>query len=365
MTKTFVFAALLPAACIAAATFPQAAEAKDPGEIFSNVLKNYKTVTSARKNLRRKEKKGQSLTGDEYYVMAYACGYEESPSQSMIMTALSRSRCQDKVFEYYVEAGRRGSPEGFVAAARRPEAGSDAYFYAQLAYQFSAGDPWLSNEAIMLLADLRKVTGDTRREDARARQYAQQLVDAGAYTAAGQLAGAEQLAQLGPALSWLDFENPKRCGWSQQAVSVFQKSVGFDDKARYSTIPARVRIPGVPAPVLSRVSRPDPAAEMLTQVDIDFRGHWNGLSVVGLTHSFLEESHGYDATGIRFSDPLPKVIRTLQRLGFIINENGATREQIDKRDRYGNIDGVITMVKRENGETIFLCDEVYYASYGG
>lgn len=341
-----------------------AALAREPGVILGSVFKEYTSITKARKQLRGRLKKGQALSGDEYFALAYACGYKEPDGPSKIMNALSRSKCTDEIGEYYIQAGMHGTPEGFLAASRHIGTGLGAYMYAQMAYRLAGGDSALKADATAYLAELRPTVSNTAQADTQADALARQLVASGRYPALGAGAGKAQLANALPNLSWLDFANPKRCGWSRQAAEILKNSVGFDDRKMYPTIPAKVRIPGVAKPVTSRVRRPDKSAPMLVEVTIDFEGRWNGLTVQGLTHSFLEESHGLDATGIRFTEPVATVTKKLSQLGFVVNQAGKTRQQVDKRDGYGNIDGVITKVERKGGETVFFCDEVYYASYG-
>jgi hypothetical protein len=349
-----------------------AAQAREPREIFSKVLVDYKTIPDARKKLRKKLKKGQPLSGDEYYVLAFGCGYESPQSGSMILNALSKSKCKDQVVEYYLEAGRRGTPEGFVAAAKRPEAGADAYFYAQLAYQFAAGDPWISNEALTLLSDLRPKTAGAAQQDARAKSYAAQLVEAGAYPSSANPATNATVAAMGPKLDWLDFANAKTCQFSDAATNVLDGASRFDQKRRSrNTVPASVRVPGIAKPVRGRVVRPDASSPSYVEVYVDFTGRWNGLSVLGMQDAFIEESDGVFGTGIRFREPVGTVASRLAAAGFVVNRDGSTRIQekraenvryTDERGRIRTqrvIDGVVTSIERRGGETVFLCNEVY------
>ncbi|PKP96695.1 MAG: hypothetical protein CVT76_06210, partial [Alphaproteobacteria bacterium HGW-Alphaproteobacteria-15] len=131
---------------------PHTAHAREPGSIYGPIINQYKSITDARKKLRSKEKKQGQLTGDENYTLAVACGYEEPASASIILTELSRSRCKDQVIDYYLEAGRRGTPEGFLAAAQRETNPGDAYGFAQLAYQLSGTDIALRDDAAAIMA---------------------------------------------------------------------------------------------------------------------------------------------------------------------------------------------------------------------
>lgn len=364
MTRKFT-AGLVAAAMAAGSLVPEQAQARDSAEIYRPIFAQYKSITDARKKLRNKEKKGQAMSGDEYFAMAHACMYEEPASQSMILTALSRSRCKDKVGDYFVEAGMRGTPEGFLSAARTIGTGQGAYTYAQLAYQLAGNDDALRQDALDLMDRLRNSASNLAQANATAEGMATQLVSSGVYPGLRNAAGEAELSNRLPNLSWLAFKNPKRCHWSDAAQNVLQNSMAFDDSRNmFPTVPANVRVPGVERPVRSRVERPDKEYQDIVHVSVDFKGRWNGLTVLGLTHLFLEESDGLQGTGIRFAEPLDEVVGVLLRNGFVVNRDGSTREQIDKRDRDGNIDGVITVVERKNGETVFYCDEVYYASYG-
>ena len=361
-----IFTAGVIAAAMATGTLvPAAASARDAAEIYRPIFAQYKSITDARKKLRNKEKKGQAMSGDEYFAMAHACMYEEPASQSMILTALSRSRCKDKVGDYFVEAGMRGTPEGFLSAARGIGTGQGAYTYAQLAYQLAGSDDALRQDALDLMDRLRGTAGNLAQANATAEGMATQLVSSGVYPGLRNAAGETELSNRLPNLGWLDFTNPKRCRWSEAAQNVLSNSVAFDDSRNmYPTIPANVRIPGQSGTVKSRLTRPDKDYPEVVEIFVDFKGRWNGLTVLGLSTMFLEESDGLDGTAVRFAEPVGQVVEVLMRNGFVVNRDGSTREQIDKRDRDGNIDGVVTVVERKNGETMFYCDEVYYASYG-
>lgn len=363
MKRSCVFS-VVAYALVATGMAASPAQARDANKIYAPIFAQYKSITDARKKLRNKEKKGQAMSGDEYFAMAFACAYEEPESASKILTALSRSRCMDLVGDYYLEAGRRGTPEGFLAAARMETNAHDAFGFAQLAYQLSGEDAALRDEALQLMSDLQPRVSNPALANQQSMQISQQLVAGGRYASLRNPAGTQELANIPPRLDWLNFANPKRCTWSEQAVTVIGGSYGFNDKLNYPTVPAKVRVPGFDHPITSRIVRPGGRTSNEIDVYVDFKGRWNGLTVLGLRYSFLEESDGYQATGIRFAEPVRTVAARLAATGFVVNADGSPREQVAKRDSYGNIDGVTTSVADKNGETLFLCDEVFYASYG-
>lgn len=357
---------IICAAAVAAALLAGAspAQAREPGVIVGTVLKNYTSITKARKVLRSRLKKGQALTGDEYFALAYACGYEEPAGPSKIMNALAKSKCKDQIAEYYLQAGVHGTPHGFLAAARKIGAGPAAWLYAQLAYKLSGTDVDLRNDALGYLADLRPSIGNAAQQyDAQAETQAQKLVAAGVYSSSIPSAGGKQFANVLPNLNWLDFTNPKRCRWSQASQKIMGDSFGYDAKKEHPVVPAKVRVPGINRWITSRIARPK-NMDGVVEVYTDFKGRWHGLTVLGLKSGTMEESDGYQETSIRFAEPVAVVARKLASMGFVVNANGSAREQVDKKDGYGNIDGVITSITRVRAETVFSCDEVTYASYG-
>lgn len=351
--------------------------ARSPQEIYGPVFARYKNMTDARKKLRKMEKKGEAMTGDDYFAMAYACQYEEPASQSIILTALSRSACKDKTFDYFVEAGNRGTPEGFLAAAHWLKQGDQAYVYAQMAFQLAGGDKALESDALDTIASLRSGVSNAAALDGQAVELATRVASSGAYASMRAAATQVDVSNRLPNLSWIKFDNRKRCHWGAQVNNVLNNAIGFDDRKMYPTIPAQVKVPGIAKPVTSRITRPEKSAPEFVQYFVDFKGQWNGLTVLGLTDVLLEESEGVNGRGIRFAEPVDVVARKLQQLGFVVNPKGGTREQVDKVDLHDwvdergrkqqsrNIDGVITTIERQNGETVFTCDEVFYATYGG
>ena len=370
MKRSFMISAV--ACSLAAAGMASPAQARDANEIYAPIFAQYKSITDARKKLRNKEKKGQAMSGDEYFAMAVACSYEEAPSQSIILTALSRSKCKDMVGDYYLEAGRRGTPEGFLAAAKMEANAHDAFGFAQLAYQLSGEDGALRDEALQLMSDLQPRVANAALANQQSMQISQQLVAGGRYASLRNPAGTQELANIAPRLDWLNFANPKRCTWSDAASQVISGAFTFDDRRMTNiTVPATTRIPGTGQQVRGRVSWPSGKSSNHVQIDIDFPGRWNGLTVVGLTDAFLEESDGLWGRGIRFSEPVEVVSRRLAAAGFLVNPDGSDREQADEVEnftmednngrlqKYRNINGVVTSVTRVGNETVFLCNYVY------
>lgn len=369
------FAAAAALAVAASGLSAEQAEARQPGEIYGPVFAKYKSITDARKKLRDMEKKGSPMSGDEIYAMAAACNYEEPESRSIILTALSRSRCKDKVGEYYVRAGMNGTPEGFLAAARSIGSGDGAFLYAQAAYQLAGNDSALKNEALDLLASLRSSVTNMELARNQASALAAEMVEAGQYRIAAAAPGEADLANVVPELNWLDFTNPKRCGWSGASNDVIAGAWRFDDET-FRIYPATVEAPGIEQPVTGRISRPERDAPNYVVVDVDFKGRWNGLTVLGLQDAFLEESHGVYGRAIRFVEPVDQVARILSQQGFVVNADGSERRQVDRVERMRyvdengrqqvaeSIDGVVTSIERVNGETVFFCNEMFEASYG-
>ena len=370
-----IIASGLAVGIVATGIAPEPAQARTPSEIYGPVFARYKTITDARKKLRNDEKKGRLTSGDDYYAMAYACQYEEPASQSMILTALSRSRCKDKSAEYFAEAGNRGVPEGFLAAANFIGQGDQAYIYAQMAFQLSGQDSALRGEALDAIARLRSTVGDVATLDQRAIQQATVLASNGAYSGLRNAATTVDVQNRLPNLAWLNFKNPKRCHYSDGWAKVVQGAYKVDDR-NYVAVPATTTVPGSNQRVTGRIVRPEKDWQSVVRVEADVKGQWNGLTVLGIFTTFVEESHGVWGDGIRFAEPVEVVAQRLAAAGFVVNRDGSERRQIDKIDRYPykdekgrqqvaeNIDGVITSIERKNGATYFYCDEIFEASYG-
>ncbi len=358
-----IVATICGAAVAAVTLVPSAAAARTPAEIYGPVWAQYKSITDARKKLRAKEKKGQAMSGDEYFAMAHACQYEEPPSPSKILTALSRSACKDKVVDYLIEAGKRGTPEGFLGAAEKFGTGQAAYGYAQLAYQLAGADTVLRGDALAMLADLRPTLGNVTPLDARAQELVQQLVASGQYRTAIPAAGKAELAKALPNLKWLDFVEPAKCYWSEDADHIFSLGHKFD-RSGSRAIPATIRIPNSTRTVTSRIRRTN--SDYVIDVEVDFSGRWNGLTVVGTTRAFIEESDAVNSFGLRFREPVRQVVERLSAAGLPVNPDGSNKVVKKSRvDRWAGPDGggsmttieeVSTVVFRRGNETVFYCD---------
>lgn len=369
-------------ACLAAVTsfvVGGSVEARDRNTIMAPYYEEHGDYKDIRSHLRRQLRRDRPMSGDDYFTLAVTCTFEPPPSQSIILTLIDRSPCKDEVSTYFLEAGMNGTPEGFLELGTAMGPGSGGYLYTQLAYLLSNGDIALREQALGEMASMRSGLANAAQIDMQADALANQLVASGKYTARLDLPGEDtaRLAQaLGPQLDWLDFADAGRCRWSRSARDVLNGAYRLDETTNFSAAPATVRVPGINQPVRGRLTRPEPDAPNYVQVFVDFRGRWNGLTVLGLTDAFLEESHGVYGTGIRFAEPVETVAARLSELGFVVNPDGSERRQVDdvlrsefvdgngRRQVFEDIDGVITTISRDNGETVFLCNEVFEASYG-
>ena len=347
--------------------------AREFGEITGPYTQKYGDWKKTRKALRKQLKNGQPMSGDDWFTLAAMCNIEPPKSASMIMNLANRSPCKDDVVEYFVKAGMEGTPEGFYEAAKMIGSGDAAWLYAELAYRLAGNDTAFEDKAFYLLEDIWLDPSSETRMKTQAAGMVTQLTSDGPYSGRASPAQAAPqgddgyrspppIARGGAGdLTWLDFTNPRRCQWSRQAADVISGSMRFDESGD-RPIAQRVRVPGVSQPVLGRIDRFDENG--ITWKSVDFRGQWNGLTVLGLTDGFFERSHGVDATGIRFAEPVETVARRLSAQGFVVNADGSARRQIDKRGQYGDFDGVLTRIERKDGETIFFCNEIFWASYG-
>ena len=356
------------------------AQARDFATIMKPYSDRYGKWQNIRKAMRKRQKAGETFNADDWFVLAAMCAIEPPSSGSMIRDAMRKSPCKDDVVPYFVKAGEMGEPRGFNQAAyyarTRDSDQARSWYYAQLAYQLSGNDSELASDAQERMAEVSLSPSAAEQMRLEANATAMKLVANGVYGGTQVTADTRVPGTGLPELKWLDFKNPARCGWSDAAMAVIEGSFGFDDRRNLPTVPATVRVPGIGKSVTGRIVRPGGNSSNEIDIYSDFRGRWNGLTVLGLRYSFLEESEGYQATGIRFAEPVAVVTRKLREKGFVVNLDGSMREQVDKVDSFDwtdnrgrkqtsrNIDGVITSVASKNGETMFLCDEVFYASYG-
>ena len=340
-------------------------EARTFKDIMDPYSAKYGDWKKIRKAMLQRQKAGETFSADDWFVLGAMCAIEPPKGPSKILNMLEGSPCKNKVIDYFERAGAMGNPRGFNQASyyarTRGKNPARAWYFAQLAYRLSGDDADLAADALERIEEVRLAASERERVLVQVDTEAGRLAASNAY---GSNAARPAAAAMPPSMGWLDFENPRRCTWSDAAMRIFDNATGFDESKMYGTIPASVRIPGVAKPVTSRITRPDRSVPSMVVYYLDFKGRWNGLTVLGLTNTFLEESHGVHGMGIRFAEPVSVVADRLLKAGFVVNPKGGPRDQIDKRDRDGNIDGVMTFLKRQNGETVFLCDEVYYASYG-
>lgn len=363
--RAFVGAAVSIALLAGLPAIPES-QARTPQEIYGPVFARYKNITDARKKLRKMEKKGEALTGDDYFAMAYACQYEEPASQSIILTALSRSACKDKTYDYFVEAGNRGTPEGFLAAAHWLKQGDQAYVYAQVAFQLAGGDKALESDALDTIASLRSGVSNAAALDSQAVELATRIASSGNYASMRAAATQFDVSNRLPNLSWLDFKDPKRCQWGNNAwpASLTNATTWNQGRMKWDIHPARV--PNVEKPVGVRVLNPKPTGP--TIFEYDFEGNWNGLHVTGLRSGTITGyPFEYSGTAIRFREPVDVVAARLAALGFPVNRDGSLYlVEKPRRERYSGPDGsgvatvvdtLATWVLRRGNETYFFCDQ--------
>ncbi len=343
-------------------SLPTTAQARPSGEIIGPVLKQHSSITKMRKTLRGRVKKGQPLTGAEYYALAFSCGYEEPKGPSKIMNFLSQSKCTDQIAEYYVQAGMHGTPDGFLAAARKIATGQDAWTYGQLAYILSGTDVALRDEALTFLSDLRPSSGTAGLSDTQAATLAQKLVASRIYGSAIPAAGTKQFAIAPKRLDWLDFAKPSECEWSKSAYDVFNGIVRWDSRTE-KPLPAKVRVPGFSKPIQTMVSYPRTGQGEPDYVvtEVHFSGMWHGLKVYGLENSFYLRSDAVSGETLLFSDPPGKVIPVLRKLGFPVRADGkAYSRLLPANPAKGIYDAlrVTTSVTKVGQLTAFACGAI-------
>lgn len=371
MTKRSVLAVALAALVLTA----PGASAREFGDITGPYLQKYGKWKKTRGALLKQLKRGEPMSGDDWFTLAAMCDIVPPSGPSKIMNLINGSPCREEVIEYFVNAGMNGTPRGFERAAfyvmRRGGTAQEAWPYFALAERFAGQDFDLQND----LAELRaKMAGGlTAAQQTEVNATAMKLVADGVYGSAQN--AATQGYQSPPPIArgnatnlrWLNFENSARCTWSREAEGVMQGSYRFDDNRMTNiTVPATTRLPGGGPTVTGRVSWPSGRNSNHVQIDVDFTGTWNGLTVLGMTDAFLEESDGLFGKGIRFAEPVSEVARALRNAGFVVNLDGSTREQADEVETtryqgkvYRNINGVRTSITRRGGETVFLCNEVW------
>ncbi|RDS76072.1 hypothetical protein DL238_15575 [Alteriqipengyuania lutimaris] len=353
------------------------ASAREFGDITGPYMEKHGDWKKTRSALRKQLKNRQPMSGDDWFVLAAMCDIVPPSGPSKIMNLANGSPCREEVIEYFVNAGMNGTPNGFERAAfyilRRGGSVQQAWPYFALAERLGGQDPDLRRELDELLPQMRG--GLTEAQRIEVNTTAMKLVADGVYSGSAQVAGEQQGYRSPPPIArggatnlrWLNFDDPARCEWSAEAVRLMEGSYRFDDNRMTNlTVPATTRLPGGGGNVTGRVSWPSGRNSNRVQIDVDFTGSWNGLSVLGLTDAFLEESEGLFGKGIRFAEPVAEVARALRSAGFVVNLDGSDREQVDDVETtrfegkvYRNINGVVTSITRQDGETIFLCNHVY------
>ena len=367
----------LSAALAALLVSSPGASAREFADITRPYMEKHGNWKQMRKALRKQLKNGQPMSGDDWFVLAAMCDIVPPSGPSKIMNLANGSPCREEVIEYFVNAGMNGTPMGFERAAfyvlRRGGTAQQAWPYFALAERFGGGDPDLRRELDKLQPQMRGGLTEAQRMEVNAT--AMQLVADGVYGGSNEDASRGQGYRSPPPIArgdstnlrWLNFDDPAQCEWSAEALRVLEGSYRFDDDRMTNiTVPATTRLPGGGGNVTGRVSWPSGRNSNHVQIDVDFTGSWNGLTVVGLTDAFLEESDGLFGKGIRFAEPVSEVARKLRRAGFVVNLDGSHREQVDEVETnrfegkvYRNINGVVTSITRQGDETVFLCNYVY------
>lgn len=353
MMKTFAAAlAILPLVA------GHSANARDRQQIVAPVLAKYNSVWSAKRSLLKAAKKHANLSGEEYYTLAVTCEVDQPASASIILTLIHKADCKEKVPDFFVEAGNHGVPEGFAEAGKRLAEPTKALFFADIAYLVSGNDPALQAEADreirMFGAQLPQGRAQAKQIEVAATHYAQQRVASHVYASLADLSKRPSAAL--PDLSrLLTFADAKRCTRSHAANQLLDDMVNFDAT---EPRPATVRVPGIAKPVRSRLTRLHGDSEGQVDAELDFKGQWLGLTVLGLSDTFTPESDGAEIA-LRFAEPVSVVAPTLRRAGFLVDPTGKDVDQIvkDKDDSQEEVE-VYTSVfaNPKAAETLFTCD---------
>lgn len=369
--------ALATAAVVLTAAPVEQAEAREFRDIVKPYYDRYGKWQNVRKQMRKRLKNGETFTGDDWFALASVCAIKPPDSGSIILNLANKSPCRKQTVEYFINAAQNGTPRGYLQASKWTEllGGNprEAWTYAALAYRFSARDPDLMRDARSHVSALG--FSPTEADLQTVNRTAMQLVANGVYPGDGP-SGDVRLADLsGPDLSWLDFKNPGRCQYGDGWRKLMEDSMSYDERTN-NMVPSTATIPGTSTRVKSRFVSLNRSYGDEIRVETDFKGQWQGLTVLGTFLTFIQASDGFWGDGIRFAEPVDVVAKRLSELGFVVNLDGSERQQVDKvlRSRFTgpsgrteiaeDIDGVITQIVRKNGQTYFYCDEVFNASYG-
>lgn len=113
----------------------------------------------------------------------------------------------------------------------------------------------MSSDALETVANLRGSVSNAAELDAQAVEMASNAASNGAYASIRNAASASDVNNRLPELKWLDFKNPKRCGYGDEWQRVMRGSWTFNDRT-YRSEPARVTLPGQSKTVTGRIIRP-------------------------------------------------------------------------------------------------------------
>ena len=341
------------------------AEARTFKDITDPYFAKYGDWKKVRKAMRQRQKGGEQFTADDWFVLAAMCAIEPPKGPSKIMNLAQRSPCKGQVIEYFERAGDMGAPRGFNQASyyarTRENDPVRAWYFAQLAYRMAGTDSDLAADALERLSEVRISSADEQRMQAQVEGAARRLAANGVYAASA----ARAAVASGPSLDWLDFVDGSKCYWSDDANLVFSMGHKFDARGDRA-IPATLRIPNSSRTVTSRVERRVRANPNLVDVEVDFPGRWNGLTLVGTTRRFIERSDAVNSFGLRFREPVGEVAARLRAAGLPVNADGSEKVSTDRRvERWAGPDGggsetyieeTRTSVFRRGNETVFYCN---------
>lgn len=363
--KRFIAAIFVATVTVSAPV--ESAAAREFKDIVQPYYDRYGKWQDVRKAMRKRLKNGEAFTGDDWFTLASVCAIQPPQSQSIILSLTSKSPCRKQTVEYFVKAAEAGTPRGYLQASKwvmlLGGTAQGAWPYAALAYRFSTRDADLATDARAHIAELGYTPSEG--EVQAVNRMAMQLVANGVYPGDGQSSDVRLADLSGPDLSWLNFKNPKRCEWGDDAWLPFVNSVRVTRSGGpWQAFPTK--LPDTGQEVGVRIIRNEPVQN--EPFEYDFEGRWNGLRVVGLRSGSMKGyPFKYSGTAMRFRDPVSVVAPKLADLGFPVNADGSLfLQEKPRRERYSGPDGsgvatvvdtLATWVVRRGDETYFFCDQ--------